>query len=57
MLASALTLLQQHQRLRDLTLLVKLQRTELDYMRCELRAHGSLLGVPRPERERPLHVV
>ena len=37
------------QRILDLTTLLRLQRTELNYMRCELRALASLLGVQREE--------
>lgn len=48
-LSSGLCLLRQHQRISDLTTLLRLQRTELNYVRCELRAHASLLGIQREE--------
>lgn len=56
-LTSGLYLLSQRKRVSDLATLVRLQRTELNYMRCELRALASLSGVSLPSRERHLHTV
>lgn len=47
-LGGVLYLLVQRQRVADLATLVRLQRTELNFMRSELRALAELSGVPQP---------
>jgi len=57
MLTAGLYALHQRQRSAALQEVLRLQRTELNYVRCELRAHASLLGVPLPPSERHLRSI